>query len=67
MELEPMERSRLSVLIKEKSACSGIIITDHAYHDVLAIATRISILKDGRLNHAANVRKELMNQGYLPR
>jgi ABC-type lipopolysaccharide export system ATPase subunit len=65
-ELEPMERSRLVSLIREKGACSGIIITDQAYHDTLAVADRISILIGGRLHHTAGTRKELTSLGYLP-
>ena len=67
MELEPMERRSLSALIKEKSARSGVIVTDHAYRDVLAVADRISILKDGRLHHLSDARSELRGFGYLPR
>ena len=52
-------------LILESSPGKGIILTDHAYRDVLSIATRIYIMQNGSIKEIAD-KSELAHFGYVP-
>jgi lipopolysaccharide export system ATP-binding protein len=64
-EIEPKERSRLIALIREKSRSSGILLTDHAYHETMTVCTRLLVLQNGRLINVENAKTDLVHYGYL--
>jgi len=63
--ISPLMIERLKELIVDRSADSGIILTDHDYRNVLEIANRLYILYDGGLRLVKDQR-ELVWFGYLP-
>ncbi|EDM44661.1 ABC transporter ATP-binding protein [unidentified eubacterium SCB49] len=64
--LEPLHKEKLKSILKKIKKTKGIIITDHYYHDVLEIATKNIIIKDGIALTVNNV-KDLQAFKYLSR
>ncbi len=62
--LEPLHKEKLKETLKEVNKTKGIIITDHYYHDVLEIATRSMVIKEG-VSFNANSIEELKSFNYL--
>ena len=63
--LEPMHiESAKNILTKRKND-KGIIITDHYYRDVLELADKKIIIRDG-ISHEISNLEELYNYGYIP-
>ena len=51
-------------MISQRSEQSGVIIADHQYRNVLKIANRILLLKDGYIKEL-NDAESLKSNGYL--
>lgn len=62
--LSPKMIENVIGLIKENALQKGIFITDHNYRNVIDIATKIVLLKDGKL-HEINEKAELFQKEYL--
>jgi ABC-type multidrug transport system ATPase subunit len=62
--LSPVMVAIVNQLIKENSSTKGIIITDHNYRNILEVATKIILMKDGKAHHI-NEKSELIEKGYL--
>lgn len=62
--IEPLFRDRIKEFLLELKATKGIILTDHYYNDVLSVADRNLLLKNGRLVNINN-KEELTDHGYL--
>ena len=63
--IDPLYKVKISELLSQLKQEKGIIITDHYYQDVLNIATKNMIIKNG-LSQAISFEEELINLGYLP-
>jgi ABC-type multidrug transport system ATPase subunit len=62
--LSPLMIEKVNELIKENSKQKGIIITDHNYENVIAISTKLILIKEGNAHHLTN-KNELIEKGYL--
>lgn len=62
--LSPAMVEEINKLIIANSAQKGIIITDHNYTNVIRIATKLILMKDGKAHHL-NDKTELIEKGYL--
>jgi len=62
--LSPLMGEHVEKMILQKSKYSGIIIADHQYRNVLKVANRILLLKDGYLQELDST-EELKTKGYL--
>lgn len=62
--LSPIQAEEFKVLIRLRSKCKGIIVTDHQYRSILEISDRIFLLNNGR-THQINEAAELISYGYL--
>ena len=62
--LEPFQRERLQLFLREQSKQKGILVTDHYYQDVWSIATKNSVLSEGIL-HAVHTEADLRQFKYL--
>lgn len=62
--IEPLFRDRIKEFLFELKTTKGIILTDHYYNDVLSVADRNLLLKNGRLININN-KEELTDHGYL--
>lgn len=62
--LSPLMVEKINELILKNSNQKGIIITDHNYEKVLNIATKLMLIKEGRL-YLLNDKSELFEKGYL--
>jgi ABC-type multidrug transport system ATPase subunit len=63
--IAPIYKEDIKRMIKERSIDKGFIITDHNYRDILDVATRIILLRDGGTK-AINRIEELEYWGYVP-
>jgi len=63
--IAPIYKEEIKNLIKEQSKNKGFIITDHDYHNILDIATRIILMHDGGTKEIKNA-NELEYWGYIP-
>jgi ABC-type multidrug transport system ATPase subunit len=63
--IAPIYIEEIKCLIKGQSKDKGFIITDHDYPDILDVATRIVLLRDGGTK-VINDREELKYWGYIP-
>jgi len=63
-ELAPVVVDNLKKLIGQSSATKGIIISDHKYHDVMDVASKNYLLKDGKAVFV-NGEDDLKMLGYL--
>ena len=62
--LSPFMAEKTNDLIVENSKRKGIIITDHNYEKVIEVATRLILMKEGKVHHLKD-KKELIERGYL--
>lgn len=62
--LSPLMIEKVNELIKENSKQKGIIITDHNYQNVIAVSTKLLLIKEGKVHHLTN-KNELIEKGYL--
>lgn len=62
--IEPLYRDRIKDFLLQLKTTKGIILTDHYYNDVLSVADRNLLLKNGRLININN-QEELTDHGYL--
>lgn len=62
--LSPLMVEKVNLLLQQHSARKGIIITDHNYENVIAIATKLILMKEGKAHHLSN-KRELIEKGYL--
>jgi len=63
--LSPIVVETIKELIKEASKEKGIILTDHAYCDVLDVANRYCLIFDGGIKNISD-KEELVKWGYIP-
>ena len=63
--LSPIWVERMAEHIREATAKKGILITDHLYKPVLALADRLLYIESGILKQIHD-REELIQYGYLP-
>lgn len=62
--IAPVHREEIKNCIHKASEYKGFIITDHDYHNILDISTRLILLHDGDTKHLKTP-KELIHWGYL--
>lgn len=62
--IEPLYRDKIREFLFDLKFTKGIILTDHYYDDVLSVADRNLLLKNGRLI-AINSKEDLTDHGYL--
>ena len=62
--LSPLMVEKTNILILENSRQKGIIITDHNYEKVINIATKLILMKEGKVFHLKD-KSELVEKGYL--
>ncbi len=63
--LSPLQIDEIIFLIKQNSKQKGIIITDHNYHKVIEISTKLKLMKSGKLFEIID-KNQLLKSGYLP-
>ena len=63
-QIDPVLIEAVQRLIREKSREKGIIVTDHNYDAISAVADRLYVLSDG-YTHAVESRDDLVRYGYL--
>ena len=62
--LSPVMVEKVNALLLQNAAKKGIIITDHNYENVIAITTKLIIIKDQKAHHITS-KEELIEKGYL--
>ena len=62
--LSPVMAEKTNELIVENSQRKGIIITDHNYEKVIQVATKLILMKEGKVHHLRD-KTELIEKGYL--
>ena len=62
--IAPLQIEKIRELIKEQKSQKIVVISDHFYHDVLAISDRLYMVNEKRVFEIEN-QKELKNHGYL--
>lgn len=62
--LSPLMIEQVNILILDNSRHKGIIITDHNYENVIKIATKLILMKEGKAHHLKS-KNELIEKGYL--
>lgn len=62
--LSPIVVEKVNLLLKQHVKEKGIIITDHNYENVIAIATKLILMKEGKAHHLTT-KNELIEMGYL--
>lgn len=62
--LSPIMVEKVNLLLQKHATQKGIIITDHNYENVIAISTKLILMKEGKAHHLAN-KNELIEKGYL--
>jgi ABC-type multidrug transport system ATPase subunit len=62
--LSPLMIEKVNKLIQNKSNQKGIMITDHNYENVIAISSKLVLMKEGKAHHLKN-KTELIEKGYL--
>jgi len=63
--IEPLYKEAIKEIITTNKKDKGFIITDHYYLDVMEVANKKMILKEGILHEVFNL-KDLIEYGYLP-
>lgn len=63
--VSPIQREMVAALIRSKTHEKGFIITDHDFHHIMEVSTRVLIMFDGGLKPVSN-QTELEMFGYLP-
>jgi ABC-type multidrug transport system ATPase subunit len=64
--VEPLYRDAIKRKIIENKTQKGFIVTDHYYLDVISIATRKMVIKEGFIVQISSA-QELNDLGYLPK
>lgn len=62
--LAPIMIEKVNQLIKVNAKNKGIIITDHNYQNVIAVATKLILITAGKTHHLKD-KTELIEKGYL--
>lgn len=62
--LSPIMVEKVNILLQHHAKQKGIIITDHNYENIIAIATKLILIKEGKAHHLTH-KKELIEKGYL--
>ena len=62
--LSPVMADKTNKLIVENSKRKGIIITDHNYEKVIQVATKLILMKEGKVHHLKD-KSDLIEKGYL--
>ncbi|MDQ6471362.1 ATP-binding cassette domain-containing protein [Flavobacterium sp. LHD-80] len=62
--LSPLMIEIINEMLKASLNKKGIIITDHNYHNVIKIANKLVLIKDGK-THQIKEKNELIEKGYL--
>ncbi|WP_035653104.1 ATP-binding cassette domain-containing protein [Flavobacterium sp. ASV13] len=62
--LSPLMIESINEMIKGSLNKKGIIVTDHNYQNVVKIANRLVLIKDGK-THSIKEKTELVEKGYL--
>lgn len=62
--LSPVLAEKTNELINLNSKNKGIIITDHNYEKVIKVATKLILMKEGKVHHLKD-KMELIEKGYL--
>jgi ABC-type multidrug transport system ATPase subunit len=62
--LSPIMIDKINNLILENSSKKGIVITDHNYQNVIAISTKLVLLKNAKAFHLED-KNQLIEMGYL--
>ena len=63
-QIDPVHIEAVQRLIRDKSREKGIIVTDHNYDAISAVADQLFVLSDG-YTHAVESRDDLVRYGYL--
>jgi ABC-type multidrug transport system ATPase subunit len=63
-QIDPVHIEAVQRLIREKSHEKGIIVTDHNYDAISAVADHLFVLSDG-YTHPVESRDDLVRHGYL--
>ncbi|UYZ63500.1 ATP-binding cassette domain-containing protein [Hymenobacter weizhouensis] len=61
----PLHVERLADLLRAAKRRTGLLITDHRYAEVLALADVVYLLRNGRLELLRNPESDLRDRGYL--
>lgn len=61
----PLYKEEIKKVLREQSQTKGLIITDHDYRNVLELATKVTLIQDGK-TRSINQLEELKTWGYLP-
>jgi ABC-type multidrug transport system ATPase subunit len=62
--LSPLMVEKVNELLVENSKTKGIIISDHNYENVIKVASKLILLKEGKAHHLL-CKEELIEKGYL--
>ena len=62
--LSPIMINKINEIIESSKSKKAILITDHNYHEILKVSTKIILLKDGK-TYPINEVEELYKHGYL--
>jgi ABC-type multidrug transport system ATPase subunit len=62
----PVLIEKIKQEIIEKSKTKGIIVTDHDYRNVLSVANKIFLMKNGSMKEM-KTKEELQEYGYIPK
>ncbi|WPO79816.1 ATP-binding cassette domain-containing protein [Flavobacterium sp. KACC 22761] len=62
--LSPLMVEKVTEMIKANLNKKGVIVTDHNYQNVLKIANKLVLIKDGK-THQIKEKSELVEKGYL--
>lgn len=62
--LSPVMAEKTNELIVENAKRKGIIITDHNYEKVIQVATKLILMKEGKVHHLKD-KTELIEKRYL--
>lgn len=63
--LSPIWMDKAMTLIQARTSSKGLVITDHDYHRVMALADRLMLVYQGQLKPIGE-EEELVRWGYLP-
>jgi ABC-type multidrug transport system ATPase subunit len=63
--VEPLYKEEVKKILQAYRQRRGFIITDHDYRNILAIATKVILLRDGSIKEI-KIQDELMIRNYLP-
>jgi ABC-type multidrug transport system ATPase subunit len=64
--VSPILIEEIKKIIVEKSENKGIILTDHDYRNVISVANKIYLMKNGSIKEI-KTKEELKEYGYIPK